>query len=95
MPAGSDVTVYAEFFDAVATYIERSWDGEKVVEKERIRTPSEGYIKMSSVSNGSTLQNGKWYYVSSSVTFSDRIHADGEVNIILGDGRDSELPKRH
>ena len=41
---------------------------------------------MSSVSNGSTLQNGKWYYVSSSVTFSDRIHTDGEVNIILGDG---------
>ena len=86
MPAGADVTVYAEFFDAVATYIERWWDGEKVVSKECIRTPNEGFILMSTVPNGSTLQDGNWYYVNSNVTFSSRIHTDGEVNIILGDG---------
>ena len=86
MPAGSDVTVRAEFFDSVVTYTERSWDGEKVVAKERIRTPAEGYIKMSSVADGSTLQNGNWYYVDSNVTYNSRIHSDGEVNIILGDG---------
>ena len=86
MPAGSDVTVYAEYFDAVANYIERSWDGEKVVANERIRTPSEGYIKMSEVADSGTLQDGNWYYVDSNVTFSGRIHTDGEVNIILGDG---------
>ena len=86
MPSGADVTVYAEFFDAVATYIERWWDGEKVVSKECIRTPNEGFILMSTVPNGSTLQDGSWYYVNSNVTFSSRIHTDGEVNIILGDG---------
>lgn len=86
MPADADVTVYAEFFDAVATYIERWWDGEKVVSKECIRTPNEGFILMSTVPNGSTLQDGNWYYVDSNVTFSGRIHTDGEVNIILGDG---------
>ncbi len=86
MPANSDVTVYAEYFDAVANYIERSWDGEKVVANERIRTPSEGYIKMSEVADSGTLQDGNWYYVDSNVTFSGRIHTDGEVNIILGDG---------
>ena len=86
MPAGSDVRVYAEFFDSVAAYIERSWDGEKVVAKERIRTPDEGYISMSSVADGSTLQGGSWYYVNSDVAFKKRVHTDGEVNIILGDG---------
>ncbi|MBR1483686.1 MAG: InlB B-repeat-containing protein [Ruminococcus sp.] len=86
MPANSDVTVYAEYFDAVANYIERSWDGEKVVANERIRTPSEGYIKMSEVADSGTLQDGNWYYVDSNVTFSGRIHTDGEVHIILGDG---------
>ena len=30
MPAGSDVTVYAEFLSAAATYIKRAWDGKKV-----------------------------------------------------------------
>lgn len=86
MPAGSDVRVYAEFFDSVAAYIERSWDGEKVVAKERIRTPDEGYISMSSVADGSTLQGGSWYYVNSDVAFKKRVHTDGEVHIILGDG---------
>ena len=86
MPAGSDVTVYAQFFAAVATYIERSWNGENVVSNECVRTPSEGYIKMSDVTDGSTLQNGNWYYVDSNVTYKSRIHCDGEVNIILGDG---------
>lgn len=86
MPAGSDVRVYAEFFDSVAAYIERSWDGEKVVAKERIRTPDEGYISMSSVADGSTLQGCSWYYVNSDVAFKKRVHTDGEVNIILGDG---------
>lgn len=86
MPAGSDVRVYAEFFDSVAAYIERSWDGEKVVAKERIRTPDEGYISMSSVADGSTLQDGSWYYVNSDVAFKKRVHTDGEVHIILGDG---------
>lgn len=78
--------VYAEFFDSVAAYIERSWDGEKVVAKERIRTPDEGYISMSSVADGSTLQGGSWYYVNSDVAFKKRVHTDGEVHIILGDG---------
>ena len=86
MSAGSDVRVYAEFFDSVAAYIERSWDGEKVVAKERIRTPDEGYISMSSVADGSTLQGCSWYYVNSDVAFKKRVHTDGEVNIILGDG---------
>ncbi len=86
MPAGSDVRVYAEFFDSVAAYIERSWDGENVVAKERIRTPDEGYISMSSVADGSTLQSGSWYYVNSDVSFKKRVHTDGEVHIILGDG---------
>ena len=87
MPAGSDVIVYAEFFDTVVTYIERAWDGEKVVSNERIRTPAEGYIKMSEVPDSGTLQGGNWYYVDSNVNFSGRVHTDGEVNIILGDGK--------
>ena len=86
MPAGSDVTVYAEFLSAVATYIKRAWDGKKVVENECVRTPAEGYIKMSEVPDSGTLQGGNWYYVDSNVAFSGRIHTDGEVNIILGDG---------
>ena len=86
MPAGSDVTVSAAFFTSVVTYRERSWNGKEVVTKNRIRTPAEGYIKMSDVADGSTLQGGNWYYVNSNVTFQKRIRSDGEINIILGDG---------
>ncbi len=86
MPAGSDVTVSAAFFTSVVTYRERSWNGKEVITKNRIRTPAEGYIKMSDVTDGSTLQGGNWYYVNSNVTFQKRIRSDGEINIILGDG---------
>lgn len=91
MPGGTNVTVYAEFYkkpDTSIPYMYRWWDdeNERVLEEVRWQPEDEDVLRMSSVADGGTLEDGKWYYVDKNVTFNQRIHTDGHVRIILGDG---------
>ena len=61
-------------------YLERSWDGKKVVEE----TKTANAVNISSVS---TDLSSSWYYVSGNVTFSKRLNVTGStVHLILCDG---------
>ena len=62
------------------SYIERSWDGSKVVSAEKTASCT----PLSTC--GEELGDG-WYYVDSDKTYEDRISVDGTVNLILTDGK--------
>ena len=74
------ISVFAEENEGI-TYVDRSWDGEKVV--ERTMTVS-NYITVDS--NTTAFEDGKWYVVSGKVTVSGRINVSGTANLILCDG---------
>lgn len=89
MPGGSmNVTVFADFYSNTCSYMYRWWDDEteEVKEEERWLTDHDNLVDMSTVSDGATLQDETWYYVSRNVTFNKRIYTDRHVRIILGDG---------
>ncbi len=62
------------------TYVERSWDGEKVVETVKV---VEDFIVVDE--NTTIFEGGKWYVVNSDVTNGNRIFASGTANLILCD----------
>ena len=91
MPAGVSVQVDVVFYKKpvnVTGYLRRSWDNEndRVITQTEYLTTQDDVVYMSSVPDGGTLQDGKWYYVNSNVTFNNRIHTEGHVRIVLGDG---------
>ena len=84
------VTALTAFAATEIEYLERSWDGEKVVTETKIcenPTPIQniGDSYGCGMSHTSTL--GPWYYVTGTVRFNNRInvYAD-EVHLILCDG---------
>lgn len=87
MPA-ANVTILARLRE---NYIERSWDGEKVV--ETVKTVPEDALDMANISvmSGNTLISGKTYVVRKNVklnTLIDSSHSqvNSTVNIVLCDG---------
>ncbi len=64
------------------TYIERSWDGAKVVATEK-DTP-EGTAAFPYKDN--TCIPAGWYYLSHDITVDDRVCLEGDTHLILGDG---------
>ena len=63
------------------TYIERSWDGEKVVKKETTRSED-----ISSFPKSANIPSG-WYYLNENVTIDGRVSLAGDTWLILGDGK--------
>lgn len=86
MPA-DDVTVYARVREK---YIERSWDGEQVVETEKVIP--EDAVDISSI-NGNVLEQNTFYVVRGDQTFNGSLFVahqaiipDSTVNILLCEG---------
>ena len=62
------------------SYVERSWDGSKVVETGVTRDDA------SPVPSDGKMTSG-WYYLDSDVTVKGRVCLEGDTNLILGDGK--------
>ena len=68
--------------DTVVPYVERSWDGEKVVSKVTSRNNGQ----WQAFPDDANITSG-WYYLNHDVTKNGRIESiTGDVNLILGDG---------
>ena len=67
-------------FADLVSYIERSWDGSKVVstDKQVNATPV--------TSNTTSFTNNGWYVVKTNVEINERINVSGTANLILADG---------
>ena len=66
--------------DTAVTYIERRWDGKKVVDEEKTRSED-----ISPFPNSTSVPAG-WYYVDGKVTVKDRVSLSGDTYLILSDG---------
>ena len=64
-------------------YIERSWNGSKVVEE--LKT-ADDYIDMATVSGGQIIGGSKMYVVKSDQTIDGRLEVSGTLRLILMDG---------
>ena len=88
----ADTTVIA-FFNAVVYYIDRSWDGTKIVETTKPCTDYE--LLHSSNSSWYTIgQSGQttWYLAQGNITMNGTtLTVRGNVNIILCDGADVKI----
>ena len=62
------------------SYVERRWDGSKVVQ---VTKTANCYVIDDYTS---VLENGAWYVVNSNVKSSERLKVKGTANIILYDG---------
>ena len=65
------------------SYIERIWNGSKVVSETKL-APAD--ISTLSVSSSSTGVSPGWYYVDKNISEDDRIILTGDTHLILGDG---------
>ena len=66
----------------VVPYVERSWDGEKIVSKKTTRNNGQWqpFPENANITSG-------WYYLDRDVTKNGRVESiTGDVNLILGDG---------
>jgi hypothetical protein len=67
--------------DTGISYVERSWNGSKVVEQ----TKSAQAVRITSQS-GNKLYTDNWYYVSGGIVIDGAMVFQGDANIILCDG---------
>lgn len=69
------------------SYIERTWDGTKVVNTTKTIT------EYTSITSSTTSMSEGWYVLDTDVKISDRINVSGDVHLVLKDGYTLTVPK--